>query len=136
MLNNVMRFGDYCAEVGFDPSARMLHGRVIGTSAVIDFYGKDYDELEQEFRTSVDDYLDWCRDDGVAPEKTWSGKLTLRASDEQRRRYAVAAALARKSVNAWMVDVLDRESEAAEHAAIPVGGRSKRGVRGGGEPDR
>jgi predicted HicB family RNase H-like nuclease len=128
MLTNIMRSGDYCAEVGFDASARMLHGRVVGTSAVINFFSKNYDELEREFRDSVEDYLAWCRKDGVAPGKTWSGKLTLRASDEQRRRYAVAAALARKSVNAWMVDVLDRESEAAERAAIRVEGDP--GVRG------
>jgi predicted HicB family RNase H-like nuclease len=49
---------------------------------------------------------------------TWTGKLTLRPTEEQRRRYAVAAAIAHKSLNAWMVDILDRASLRAEGAAI------------------
>jgi predicted HicB family RNase H-like nuclease len=55
---------------------------------------------------------------GTKPEKTWTGKLTLRPTEEQRRRYAVAAAIAHKSLNAWMVDILDRESLQAEGATI------------------
>ncbi len=120
MLTNVLAYLDYRAEFGFDADADLLHGRVIGINAVIDFYGKDVDELKREFRTSIAEYLDYCHKLGQKPEKTWSGKLTLRPTEAQRRRYAVAAAIAHKSLNAWMVDVLDRESLRAEGAAIPA----------------
>ncbi len=118
MLSNVLSYKDYRAEFGFDADASLLHGRVIGINAVVDFYGKDVDELKREFKTSVEAYVDCCRKLGVKPEKTWTGKLTLRPTEEQRRRYAVAAAIVHKSLNAWMVDILDRESLQAEGAAI------------------
>jgi predicted HicB family RNase H-like nuclease len=118
MLSNVLSYQDYRAEFGFDADSNLLHGRVIGINAVVDFYGKDVDELKREFKTSIEAYVDYCRKLGVKPEKTWTGKLTLRPTEEQRRRYSVAAAIAHKSLNAWMVDILDRESLQAEGAAI------------------
>ena len=110
MIANLLRYGDYYAEFGYDDSADALHGRVVGIDDVIDFYGRTVDELKQEFRSSVDDYLAWCCEEGEAPQKTWSGKMTLRPSDEQHRRFLVAAAAKRQSVHAWMLEVLDRES--------------------------
>jgi predicted HicB family RNase H-like nuclease len=112
MLTNVLNYNGYFAEFGYDDSADSFHGRAIGLNDVIDFYGKTVDELKAEFRTSVDEYIEWCREEGDEPEKTWSGKLTLRPSDEQRRRYTVAAPTRKKSVSAWMLEVLDRESAA------------------------
>jgi predicted HicB family RNase H-like nuclease len=87
---------------------------------VIDFFGKDVAELKREFRISIEEYVDYCRQKGLKPEKSWSGKLTLRPTEEQRRRFAVAAALANKSVNVWMTDVLDQASRRAEESVIPV----------------
>jgi predicted HicB family RNase H-like nuclease len=118
MLTNTLKYKDYFAEFGYDESADALHGRVIGINDVIDFYGHTIDELKAEFRTGVDEYVEWCLSEGEEPEKTWSGKMTLRPSDEQRRQYFVAAAARKKSVSAWMLEVLDRES-AAVVSTIP-----------------
>jgi predicted HicB family RNase H-like nuclease len=120
MLSNVLSYKDYRAEFGFDADADLLHGRVIGINAVVDFYGKDVDELKKEFKASIEDYIGYCAKLGQRPEKSWTGKLTLRPTEEQRRRYAVAAAIAHKSLNAWMVDILDRESLQAENDTIPA----------------
>ena len=110
MLGNVMRYKDYYAEVAFDSSADSFHGRVIGMSDVIDFYGPSIRDLRKEFKKSVENYLAWCKEEGAEPEKTWRGKLTFRPSDELRRRLLVASALAGESVNSWVQDVLDRET--------------------------
>ena len=113
MLKNVMRYKDYYAEIAFDSVADTFHGRVLGMSDVIDFFGRAPEELRQEFRNSVEDYLTWCEDEGETPEKTWQGKLTIRTSEELRRRLVVAAAAAGESVNAWINKVLERETRRA-----------------------
>lgn len=110
MLGNVMRYQDYYAEVAFDSTADSFHGRVIGMSDVIDFYGASIQDLRREFKKSVEDYLAWCKEEGAEPEKTWHGKLTFRPSAELRRRLLVASAMAGESVNSWVREVLDRET--------------------------
>ncbi len=108
MLGNVMRYKDYYAEVAFDSTAESFHGRVIGMSDVIDFYGASIQDLRREFKKSVENYLAWCKEEGAEPEKTWHGKLTFRPSTELRRRLLVASAMAGESVNSWVRVVLDR----------------------------
>ena len=39
-----------------------------------DFYGRTPEELREEFKNSVEDYLTWCAEEGTKPEKTWVGK--------------------------------------------------------------
>ena len=68
MLTNMLNYKGYYAEFGYDDSDA-FHGRVIGINDVVDFYGRTADDLKTEFRTSVDEYLEWCREEGEEPEK-------------------------------------------------------------------
>ena len=122
MTSNVMRYKGYVAEIGYDDSADAFHGRVVGVRDVIDFYGRTPEELRAEFKAAVEAYLAWCAEEGHKPEKTWAGKLTFRPTEEQRRRFAMAAAARRMSVNAWALGVLDRESRMVEREIPEVGG--------------
>ena len=122
MTSNVMRYKGYVAEIGYDDSADAFHGRVVGMRDVIDFYGRTPEELRAEFKAAVEEYLAWCEEEGHKPEKTWTGKLTFRPTEEQRRRFTMAAAARRMSVNTWALSVLDRESRAIEREIPEVGG--------------
>ena len=110
MLTNVLNYKSYYAQIAYDPSADAFHGRVIGMQDVIDFYGRTPEELRQEFKDSVEEYLAWCKEEGTAPEKTWLGKLTIRVDEDLRRRLTVVAEMAGESVNAWITQLLDRET--------------------------
>lgn len=110
MLGNVMRYKDYAAQITYDPSADSFHGRVVGMRDVIDFYGRTPEELRGEFANSVEDYIAWCAEEGVEPQKTWSGKLTIRASPQLRTRLVQASAASGRSINTWVTEVLEREA--------------------------
>jgi predicted HicB family RNase H-like nuclease len=114
MPSNLMRYKNYGAEIRYDDSADSFHGRIIGMRDVIDFYGRTPEELRTEFKAAVDDYLAWCAAERITPEKTWRGKLTFRPTEEQRRRFILAAAARGLSVNAWALGVLDRHSRIVE----------------------
>ena len=47
----------------------MLHGRVDGIRDIVTFVADSDDELEREFRVSVDCYLDLCAERGVEPNR-------------------------------------------------------------------
>ena len=87
----MMNYKGYIATVEYDEHSRIFAGEVLNTRAVITFQGSTVDEIEQEFHNSVDDYLDWCREDGVSPEKPYSGRLNVRFEPVLHQRAAVAA---------------------------------------------
>jgi predicted HicB family RNase H-like nuclease len=110
MLSNVISYRGHYARITFDPSADAFHGRVLGMQDVISFYGRTSDELREEMRAAVEDYIAWCKAEGDKPEKSWAGKLTLRPDEDVRRRVLIAAAARGQSVNAWINQVIDREA--------------------------
>lgn len=59
----------YTATAEYDPSARVLHGRVANVTTVISFVAGSREELQREFECSVDEYLDLCAERGLEPER-------------------------------------------------------------------
>ncbi len=92
----------YLGDVNFDSEAHLFHGEVINTRDVITFQGKSVDELEKAFIDSVEDYLEWCKEDGVSPERPYSGKFNLRLSPELHKEVAVTAKKMKISINKFV----------------------------------
>lgn len=70
-----MEYKGYVGIVEYDGKAKFFHGEVVNTRDVITFQGKTVDEIEKAFQESIDDYISWCEQDGVSPEKPYSGKF-------------------------------------------------------------
>ena len=111
----------YRAAVSFDEDALLFHGDVLGIRDVITFQATTAEDLSKAFHDSVDDYLTWAEEDGFAPEKPFSGNLSLRATPELHRRMSDAAAQQAKSLNQWMVDALASRAEDDLDGRISVG---------------
>ena len=79
------------AGVKDDDKARMFSDEVINTRTVITFQGTTVDEVENEFHASVDDYLEWCKEDEIEPEKPYSGKFNMRISPLFHSQVDIAA---------------------------------------------
>lgn len=105
-----MEYKGYVAEVEFDDSAGVLHGRVANSGAypVAAFEATETGALRREFERSVDAYLAWCAEDGVEPKRPFSGKLNLRLGSELHAAAARAAAESGMSLNAWIAETVRR----------------------------
>ena len=75
----MMNYKGYIGKVEFDYDNMIFSGEVINTRTVITFHGTSVEELKKEFRASVDDYLEWCKEDGIEPERPYSGKFNVAA---------------------------------------------------------
>lgn len=104
----MLEYKGYHAEVEFDDSVRAFVGYVIDTRDQITFQATSVDALETEFRRSVDDYLEWCKSDGVEPDKPYSGNLVLRLSPELHRAVARAASETGTSLNTYISEQLSK----------------------------
>lgn len=98
----MMEYKGYIGEVNFDSEAHIFHGEIINTRDVITFQGKTVDELEIAFQESIDDYIGWCLEEGVSPEKPYSGKFNLRLSPELHKEVAITAKKMKISINKFV----------------------------------
>lgn len=60
-----MKYKGYTGIYGFEDG--VYHGRVVGIRDVITFEAEKEDKVEEEFRESVDCYLEFCAEKGKAP---------------------------------------------------------------------
>lgn len=107
-----MKYKEYEAVVKFDEDAHVFHGEIINTRDVITFQGSSVKELEQAFKNSVDDYLEFCASRGEEPEKPYSGNFTVRLTPELHRKIALRARRRGKSVNRYVADLLKSSDRA------------------------
>ena len=63
----MMEYKGYKAAVTYDHDGKVLHGEVVGTRDVIFFEADSVEQLEREFRFSIDDYLAVCAERGREP---------------------------------------------------------------------
>jgi predicted HicB family RNase H-like nuclease len=105
----MMEYKGYTARIEFDGEAGLFHGQVVNTRDVITFQGGSVDELREEFKNSVEDYLEFCAARGEEAEKPFSGRFLLRLDPALHRAAASAASRAGLSLNAWIAGVLERE---------------------------
>jgi predicted HicB family RNase H-like nuclease len=100
-------YRSYFCEVKFDGSTKSLHGSVVGTRDVIAFETKGPESVEKAFHDAVDDYIDWCKKRGLAPEKPHSGRFQVRITPELHHRCVVEARRAGESLNSFVNDCIE-----------------------------
>ncbi|WP_178841979.1 toxin-antitoxin system HicB family antitoxin [Spirochaetia bacterium] len=62
----------------------------------------------------MDDYLEWCKEDGVEPEKPYSGKFNVRLSQFFHSQVAIAAKKLNLSLNSFVEKSLRDEINAMQ----------------------
>ena len=107
---SVMNYKGYAARIDYSEEDGVFVGHIAGIRDVVGFHGESVQELRAAFEEAVNDYLETCAKLGRAPQKPYSGKLSLRLEPELHATVAMKAELAHKSINQWVADVISREA--------------------------
>ena len=67
-----MKYKEYQGHAKYDEEAKLFHGEVMDLNDVITFQGTSKEELEQAFKDSIDDYLDFCKELERVPENPFT----------------------------------------------------------------
>lgn len=103
----MLKYKGYIGHATYDDEAEIFYGEVINTSDVITFQSDNARQLKEEFKISVDEYLNFCQEKGIDPEKPFSGKLIIRMEPETHQKVSVAAKISGKSVNKWLLESVE-----------------------------
>lgn len=105
---NMLTDKGYTGVFEFEPDDDAFHGEIVGIRDVVHFSGRSVDELKTSFQEAVDDYLETCAEIGKDPDKPYSGKFVVRVSPEAHRLAETAARASGKSLNAFVVEALEK----------------------------
>lgn len=98
-MNNTLTYKGYTALVEYDSEDMVLRGRILGIKDKIVFYILTPSDAETEFHNALDDYLEFCEEQGVAPDKPYNGKLSIRLPHQLHKALAIAAQAQNQSIN-------------------------------------
>ena len=102
----MIEYKGYIGRVEFDDEAGIFHGEVINTRDVIAFEGTCVEEIQREFRASVDEYLGFCAEQGKAPDNPNAGHLVIDITPDLQTAMIQAAKREHKNLDAWILDRL------------------------------
>ena len=106
----MMTYKNYMAKVIYDEDANIFHGEVINIRDVITFEGSSVIELQNSFKESIEDYLDFCRIRGETPNSSINGFLSLNIPISNQGLLINAAKKAGKDFEEWAIDALNKQA--------------------------
>lgn len=111
-MNNIMEYKGYNGTVEYSPEDNILFGKVIGIKSLVSYEGYSVEELKADFCGAVDEYLEFCSEEGIEPEKTYKGSLNVRFSPETHRKATLIAYSEHISLNQFIENSVNEKIEA------------------------
>lgn len=87
----MMTYKGYVGEFTLDNDDEMFYGKLIGINQLVTFEADNAHDLKQAFYDSVDDYLAFCAEQGIEPDKPFKGSFNVRIDSELHRRAYMAS---------------------------------------------
>lgn len=110
---NTMTYKGYIGSVNYSDKDQVFFGKIEGINGLVNFEGESVKELMEAFHEAVDDYLAYCQDEGIEPDKSYTGVLNVRLTPAIHRQIAMLALQAGLSINAYIKDALEEKVESA-----------------------
>lgn len=80
MSEQLLTYRGYHGTVEYSLEDQVLYGKVIDIKSLISYEGVTIQELTEDFKGAVDDYLALCKEHGEKPEKPFSGSFNVRTT--------------------------------------------------------
>lgn len=115
---NTLKYKGYVGSVGYSEPDKVFFGKIEGIDGLVNYEGESVKELTEAFHEAVEDYLIFCEEHGVKPEKSYTGTFNVRIAPDTHRDIANLAAEAGISINAFVKRALN---EAVKHPWVTPG---------------
>lgn len=70
MVSNILYYKGYYGKIEYSAEDKVIYGKIMGIHSLISFESESATDIETEFHNAVDDYLSYCEEEGIEPEKT------------------------------------------------------------------
>lgn len=99
MMNNVLEYKGYYTKIEYSVSDKVLYGKIEGIKDLVNFESDTAADIETEFHVAVDEYLEFCKEVGKNPDKTYRGVFNVRIAPELHKKISIIAMKNGESLN-------------------------------------
>ena len=108
---NTMTYKGYIGSVNYSDKDQVFFGKIEGINGLVNFEGESVKELATAFHEAVDDYLAYCEDEGIEPDKSYTGVLNVRLTPSIHRQIAMLALQEGISINAFIRNAVEAKAK-------------------------
>ena len=102
----MLEYKGYHAEIVFDEEENYYCGKLYGITDLVMFGGETEKEVEEDFHSAVEDYLEFCRADGKEPKREEFKLSNIEVKDDLYKSLSTAAKNAGESLNGFVEKIL------------------------------
>ena len=110
-MKDVLTYKDFIGSVHFSPEDSVFFGKVEGINDLVTFEADNVTDLIKEFKSAVNDYVDYCQTKKKSPHKSVKGSFNVRTSPEVHFvAMRVAAQKGYKSLNQYVSEAINEKN--------------------------
>ena len=117
---NTLKYKGFIGSVNFNEADGVFSGRIEGIDSLVVFDGASIKELTDSFHKAVDEYIDFCKKNGLPAKKSYTGTLNIRISPATHNSIADYAAEAGITINAFIKQALEKAVEKPSEVIKPL----------------
>jgi len=106
---NILLYKGYIGSVNFSLDDEIFWGKIEHINDLITFESDNAHELKDAFEGAIDEYLAFCDEKNIQPEKPFKGSFNIRLSAEVHRLAFIKAKQERISLNKFIETTLAKE---------------------------
>lgn len=111
-MSDLLRHKGYFGSVEYSEQDQVFHGKLLYIRSLVTYEGTNVKGLRSAFEEAVDDYLEACKSEKLEPEQPFKGSFNVRIGRTLHQRIALAAAKQGISLNKYISEILERETQA------------------------
>ena len=108
-MSNTIEYNGYIGSIEYSSEDKCFFGKVEMINDLVTFEADNANELESNFKSSVDEYIQTCKDLGREPQKTFKGVFNVRIDPELHHKIYKEALRAGVSINAFIKNALKKQ---------------------------
>lgn len=108
-MDNVLKYKDFIGTVNFSAEDGVFYGKIEGIKSMVSFEGETVQDLEQDFKDAVNQYIDYCERHNITPKKSYSGKISIKITPTEHSLIVAAAKTRGMSVNTFVKNAINKE---------------------------
>jgi predicted HicB family RNase H-like nuclease len=110
-MANTIEYKGYIGSIEYSPQDKCFFGKLEMIDDLVTFEADNAQELENNFRNAVDEYLETCKALGREPQKVYKGVFNVRIEPELHKKVYQEALKAGLSLNNFVRQSLSKAVE-------------------------